>query len=84
MEEKNIMEKIYFKINEILKLDIDDNAVLDIARFERIYDYVVKQVEWLKVSRKMDFIIRKKDKLEIGDKVLCINEGYAFKYNQES
>ena len=32
----------------------------------------------------MDFIERKKDKLEIGDKVLCISVGYAFKYNQES
>ena len=35
-------------------------------------------------DRKMDFIERKKDKLEIGDKVLCISGGYAFKYNQES
>lgn len=32
---------------------------------------------------KMDFIIRKNEKLEIGDKVLCISEGYAFKYNPE-
>ena len=41
--------------------------------------YKLKETE-----RKMDFIVRKKDKLEIGDKVLCISEGYAFKYNQES
>ena len=32
----------------------------------------------------MDFIERKKDKLEIGDKVLCISVGDAFKYIQES
>ena len=44
------MDKIYSRINEILKLDIDDNEILDIARFELIYDYVVKQEEWQKVQ----------------------------------
>lgn len=40
--------------------------------------YVLKETDG-----KMDFIVRKKDKLEIGDKVLCMSEGYTFKYNQE-
>lgn len=40
--------------------------------------YKLKETE-----RKMDFIVRKKDKLEIGDKLLCISEGYAFKYNKD-
>ena len=34
-------------------------------------------------DRKMDFIVRKEEKLEVGDKLLCISEGYAFKYKEE-
>jgi len=32
---------------------------------------------------KMEFIVKKNEKLEIGDKLLCISEGYAFKYKEE-
>ena len=34
-------------------------------------------------DREMEFIVKKNEKLEIGDKLLCISEGYAFKYNEE-
>ena len=34
-------------------------------------------------DREMEFIVKKNEKLEIGDKLLCINEGYAFKYKEE-
>ncbi|MCR5210110.1 MAG: SMI1/KNR4 family protein [Lachnospiraceae bacterium] len=41
--------------------------------------YKLKETE-----RKMEFIVRKKDKLKIGDKLLCISEGYAFKYDRKN
>ena len=68
-------------ITDILKrkykcwFDVIENITND----NGVTTYKLKETE-----RKMDFIVRKKDKLEIGDKVLCISEGYAFKYNQES
>ena len=37
-----------------------------------------------KMKKKNGFYRKEKDKLEIGDKVLCISVGYAFKYIQES
>ena len=55
------------------------DVIEDITTENGVTTYKLKETE-----RKMDFIVRKKDKLEIGDKVLCINLGYAFKYNQES
>jgi hypothetical protein len=55
------------------------DVIEDITTENGVTTYKLKETE-----RKMDFIERKKDKLEIGDKVLCISEGYAFKYNQES
>ena len=55
------------------------DVIEDITTENGVTTYKLKETE-----RKMDFIVRKKDKLEIGDKVLCISEGYAFKYNQES
>ena len=68
-------------ITDILKrkykcwFDVIENITND----NGVTTYKLKETE-----RKIDFIVRKKDKLEIGDKVLCISEGYAFKYNQES
>ena len=55
------------------------DVIEDITTENGVTTYKLKETE-----RKMDFIERKKDKFEIGDKVLCISEGYAFKYNQES
>ncbi len=43
-----------------------------------ITKYKLKETE-----REMEVIVRKKEKLEVGDKVLCMNEGYAFKYKEE-
>lgn len=43
-----------------------------------ITEYKLKETD-----RKMEFIVRKNEKLEIGDKLLCISEGYAFKYKEE-
>ena len=34
-------------------------------------------------DRKMEVIVRKNEKLEVGDRLLCMNEGYAFKYKEE-
>ena len=55
------------------------DVIEDITTENGVTTYKLKETE-----RKMDFIERKNDKLEIGDKVLCISGGYAFKYNQES
>ena len=55
------------------------DVIEDITTENGITTYKLKETE-----RKMNFIERKKDKLEIGDKVLCITEGYAFKYAQEN
>lgn len=55
------------------------DVIEDITAENGVTTYKLKETE-----RKMDFIERKKDKLEKGDKVLCISVGYAFKYNQES
>ena len=52
------------------------DVIEDITTENGVTTYKLKETE-----RKMDFIERKKDKFEIGDKVLCISEGYAFKYN---
>ena len=52
------------------------DVIENITTENGVVTYKLKETE-----RKMDFIERKKDKLEIGDKVLCISEGYAFKYN---
>jgi hypothetical protein len=67
-------------ITDILKrkykcwFDVIENITID----NGVTTYKLKETD-----RKMDFIIRKNEKLEIGDKVLCISEGYAFKYNPE-
>jgi hypothetical protein len=55
------------------------DVIEDITTENGVATYKLKETE-----RKMDFIVRKKDKLEKGDKVLCMSQGYAFKYNQES
>ena len=39
-----------------------------------------KKYELKETNGKIEFIIRKNEKLEIGDKVLCISGGYAFKW----
>ena len=52
------------------------DVIENITNENGVVTYKLKETE-----RKMDFIERKKDKLEIGNKVLCISEGYAFKYN---
>ncbi len=55
------------------------DVIEDITTENGITTYKLKETD-----RKMNFIVRKKDKLEIGDTVLCISLGDAFKYSQES
>ena len=40
------MEKIIARINEILKLDIDENTLLDISRSDIITKIIAKDYEW--------------------------------------
>lgn len=44
------MNEIKKRINEILKLDIDDNDILDINRAELICNFIVKDYEWDEVQ----------------------------------
>ena len=53
--------------------DID---VADIKEENGIKKYILKDTEI-----KMNFIIDKHDKINIGDKFLCVSEGFAFKYD---
>ena len=74
VEEDKRLQTIIWK--EYLK---SFDVIEDITIENGITTYKLKETE-----RKMNFIERKKDKLETGDKVLCISEGYAFKYDQEN
>ena len=38
----------------------------------------------VKSQKNTTVIVRKNEKLEIGDKVLCMTEGYAFMYKEEN
>ena len=42
----NWVNRIHTQINEIMKLDIDNNYELDIIRSELIYDILVKEYGW--------------------------------------
>lgn len=47
--------------------------------FYMTINYVLKDTD-----RKMTFIVPKKEKINIGDRFLCMTDGYAFKYDGPS
>lgn len=49
----------------------------DIKEENGVKKYILKDTE-----RKMYFIINKNEKINIGDRFLCMTEGYAFKYDE--
>ena len=55
------------------------DAIESITTENGVTKYKLKETE-----RDMEVIVRKNEKLEIGDKVLCMTEGYAFKYKEEN
>ena len=44
------MDRTYKQINEIMKLDIDGNDILEFSRCDLIHDYVVQEDGWEKVQ----------------------------------
>ena len=52
------------------------DELADIKEENGIKKYILKDTEI-----KMNFIIDKHDKINIGDKFLCVSEGFAFKYD---
>ena len=53
------MNEIKERINEILKLDIDDNDILDINRAELICNFIVKEYEWDEVQNALISLLRR-------------------------
>ena len=45
------MEEIISRINEILKLDIDNNTVLDISRSDLISKIIAKDYDWKDITK---------------------------------
>lgn len=45
------MEEIIARINEVLKLDIDDNETLDISRADIISKIIAKDCEWVDIQK---------------------------------
>ena len=65
---KDILDRKYMCWYDVIESITTENGITK---------YKLKETD-----RKMDFIVRKKEKLEVGDKLLCISEGYAFKYKE--
>ena len=55
------------------------DELVDIKEENGIKNYILKDTE-----RKMFFIINKNEEINIGDKFLCMTEGYAFKYDKSN
>ncbi|MBP3754164.1 MAG: SMI1/KNR4 family protein [Lachnospiraceae bacterium] len=53
------------------------DEIADIKEENGIKNYVLKDTE-----RKMFFIVGKKEEIHVGDRFLCITDGYAFKYDK--
>jgi hypothetical protein len=53
------------------------DEIEEIKEENGIVDYVLKDTD-----RKMTFIVSKKEKINVGDRFLCITDGYAFKYDE--
>ena len=49
--EVKIMEEILARINEVLKLDIDDNTILDISRCDMIAKIIAKDYDWTDITQ---------------------------------